>query len=179
MIILASQSPRRKELIRKLVDDFVVIPADIDENVKNVAPSDLPALLSKLKAYSIFATHPNDTVLACDTVVIHKGELMGKPKTKEEAISMLKKLSGDKHVVLSGYTFINKNKEITRSVKTVVHFNKLSDETILKYVESGSPMDKAGGYGIQDKEYNLVDYIEGSLDNVIGLPVEDIKKHCF
>ena len=99
--------------------------------------------------------------------------------TREEAIAMLKKLSGDKHVVLSGYTFINKNKEITRSVKTVVHFNKLSDETILKYVESGSPMDKAGGYGIQDKEYNLVDYIEGSLDNVIGLPVEDIKKHCF
>ena len=92
---------------------------------------------------------------------------------------MLKKLSGNKHVVISGYTFINKDKEITRTVRTYVYFNKLSDETIDAYIKSGSPMDKAGAYGIQDSEFNLVNHIEGSLDNVIGFPVEDIKAHCF
>lgn len=179
MIILASQSPRRRELIKKITNDFVVIPSDIDEDIKNIPPQNLPGELSKLKAYSIFSKYPNDTVLACDTVVILKDELMGKPKNKEEAISMLKKLSGQKHVVISGYTFINSKKEITRTVKTYVYFNNLSDELIERYVASGSPLDKAGAYGIQDKEFELVNHIEGSLDNVIGLPVEDIKIHCF
>ncbi len=179
MIILASQSPRRKELIKKLTNDFVVIPANIDEKALHVPPHDLPGELSKLKAYSIYSQYPNDTVLACDTVVILNGELLEKPSSKEEAKLMLHKLSNNKHVVISGYTFINKDKEITRTVKTYVYFNKLDDDLINRYVESGSPMDKAGAYGIQDKEYNLVKCIEGSLDNVIGLPVEDIKKHCF
>lgn len=179
MIILASQSPRRRELIKKLTTDFVVIPSNVDESVLHISPSALPGELSKLKAYSIFSQYPHDTVLACDTVVILNNELMGKPKTKEEAKAMLHKLSSKKHVVISGYTFINKDKEVTRSVKTYVYFNKLSDELIDSYVESGSPMDKAGGYGIQDKEYDLVNHIEGSYDNVIGLPTEDIKKHCF
>ena len=92
---------------------------------------------------------------------------------------MLRKLSGKKHVVISGYTFINKDKEITRTVTTYVYFNDISDQLIDEYIKTGSPMDKAGAYGIQDKEFNLVNHIEGSLDNVIGLPVEDIKKHCF
>ncbi len=179
MIILASQSPRRRELIKKLVDDFIVIPANIDEKALHIAPHDLPGELSKLKAYSIFASHNDDTVLACDTVVILNDELLEKPKDKTEAKKMLQKLSGKKHVVISGYTFINKNKEITRTVKTYVYFNKLSEETIDEYIATGSPLDKAGAYGIQDTQFNLVDHIEGSLDNVIGLPTEDIKKHCF
>ncbi len=179
MIILASQSPRRRELIKKLVSDFIVIPADIDEKALHIAPHDLPAELSKLKAYSIYSKHPNDTVLACDTVVILNNELLEKPKDKAEAKQMLQKLSGKKHVVISGYTFINKDKEITRTVKTYVYFNDISDQLIDEYIKTGSPMDKAGAYGIQDKQFNLVNHIEGSLDNVIGLPVEDIKKHCF
>ncbi len=179
MIILASQSPRRRELIKKLTTNFTVIPSDIDESIIQTEPHALPAELSKLKAYSIYSKYPNDTVLACDTVVILNGELMGKPKSKEQAKEMLRKLSGKKHVVISGYTFINKDKEITRTVRTYVYFNNLSEETINAYVESGSPMDKAGAYGIQDKEYDLVNHIEGSLDNVIGLPTEDIKIHCF
>lgn len=179
MLILASQSPRRRELIKKITNDFIVIPSNVDESSLHIDPSALPGELSKLKAYSIFSSYPNDTVLACDTVVILKGELMGKPKSKEEAKQMLRKLSNNKHVVISGYTFINKNKEVTRTVKTYVYFNKLSEELIEKYVETGSPMDKAGAYGIQDKEFDLVNHIEGSFDNVIGLPVEDIKSHCF
>lgn len=179
MIILASGSPRRRELIKKLTKDFTVIPSDVDESILHIAPHDLPGELSKLKAYSVFAKYPNDTILSCDTVVILDNELMGKPRNEKEAREMLHKLSGKKHVVLSGYTFINKDIEITRSVKTHVYFNKLSDELINAYIKSGSPMDKAGAYGIQDKEFNLVNHIEGSFDNVMGLPTEDIKAHCF
>lgn len=179
MIILASASPRRKELIKMLVNDFVVIPSDVDESIVHTEPHALPAELSKLKAYSIFASHPDDTVIACDTIVILNGEIMGKPKSEEQAKEMLRALSGKKHVVISGYTFINKDKEITRTVRTYVYFNKLSEETIDAYVKSGSPMDKAGAYGIQDEEFNLVNHIEGSFYNVVGFPVEDIKAHCF
>ena len=179
MIILASKSPRRRELIKKLTNEFTVIPSDVDESLLVTTPHDLPGELSKLKAYSIFSKYPNDTVLSCDTVVILNNELMGKPHSEKEAKEMLKKLSGKKHVVISGYTFINKNVEITRSVKTYVYFNELSDELIDAYIKSGSPMDKAGAYGIQDREFNLVNHIEGSFDNVMGLPTEDIKAHCF
>ena len=179
MLILASESPRRKELIRKITNDFVVIPSNVDESLLHITPHDLPAELSKLKAYSIYAKYPNDSVLACDTVVILDGKLMGKPKTKKDAFVMLSELSGKKHVVISGYTYISKEKEITRTVRTYVYFNKLTPELINSYIESGSPMDKAGAYGIQDKDFNLVNHIEGDLDNVVGLPVEDIRKHVF
>ena len=179
MIILASESPRRKELIKKITKDFTVIPANIDESILHIAACDLPGELSKLKAYDVFAKYPNDEVLACDTIVVLDGEVMGKPHTAEKAREMLKKLSGKKHMVISGYTYISKEKEITRTVRTYVYFNKLSNELIEKYIATGSPMDKAGAYGIQDKEFDLVNHIEGSFDNVIGLPVEDIKKHCF
>ena len=178
MLILASQSPRRKELLKLITNDFVVIPANIDEHV-HVSNEELPARASRLKAEAIKKTHPNDDVLGCDTVVIIDDELLGKPINKIDAYNMLKKLSGKKHVVISGYTFIKGDKIINRSVKTYVYFNELSDELINKYIESGSPMDKAGAYGIQDKEFNLVNHIEGSLYNVIGLPIEDIKENCF
>lgn len=179
MLILASESPRRRELIKKITNDFTVIPSNVDESILHIAPHDLPGELSKLKAYSIYSKYPNDSVLACDTVVILNGELMGKPKSKKEAFEMLRKLSGKKHVVISGYTYISKEKEITRTVRTYVYFNNLSDELINEYIESGSPMDKAGAYGIQDEKYGLVNHIEGDFDNVIGLPVNDIKKHVF
>ena len=179
MTILASESPRRRELIKKITQEFSVIPANIDESVLHVPACDLPGELSKMKAYDVFQKYPNDKVLACDTVVILNGEIMGKPHSKEEASEMLHKLSGKKHVVISGYTIISKEKEITRTVRTYVYFNELSDELIERYIASGSPMDKAGAYGIQDKEFNLVNHIEGSLDNVVGLPTEDIKAHWF
>lgn len=179
MIILASESPRRKELIKKITKEFTVIPANIDESVLHIPACDLPGELSKLKAYDIFAKYPNDKVLACDTVVIIDGQILGKPHSKEQAKEMLQKLSGRKHVVISGYTIISKEKEITRTVRTYVYFNKLSDELIDAYIATGSPMDKAGAYGIQDQEFDLVNHIEGSFDNVIGLPTEDIKAHWF
>ena len=179
MIILASESPRRKELIKKITKEFTVIPANIDESVLHIPACDLPGELSKLKAYDVFAKYPNDKVLACDTVVIIDGQILGKPLTADKAREMLHKLSGRKHVVISGYTIISKEKEVTRTVRTYVYFNKLSDELIEKYIATGSPMDKAGAYGIQDREFDLVNHIEGSFDNVIGLPTEDILQHWF
>ena len=179
MIILASESPRRRELIKKITKEFTVIPANIDESVLHIPACDLPGELSKLKAYDVFAKYPNDKVLACDTVVIIDGQILGKPHSKEQAKEMLQKLSGRKHVVISGYTIISKEKEVTRTVRTYVYFNKLSDELIDAYIATGSPMDKAGAYGIQDQEFDLVSHIEGSFDNVIGLPTEDIKAHWF
>ena len=179
MTILASESPRRRELIKKITQEFTVIPANIDESILHVPACDLPGELSKMKAYDVFQKHPEDKVLACDTVVIIDGQILGKPHSKEQASKMLHKLSGRKHVVISGYTIISKEKEVTRTVRTYVYFNKLSDELIDRYIASGSPMDKAGAYGIQDEEFNLVDHIEGSMDNVVGLPTEDIKAHWF
>ena len=179
MIILASESPRRRELIKKITREFTVIPANIDESVLHVPACDLPGELSKMKAYDVFQKHPDDKILACDTVVIIDGQILGKPHSKEQASEMLHKLSGRKHVVISGYTLISKEKEVTRTVRTYVYFNELSDELIDRYIASGSPMDKAGAYGIQDEEYNLVNHIEGSMDNVVGLPTEDIKAHWF
>ena len=179
MIILASESPRRRELIKKITQEFSVIPANIDESVLHIPACDLPGELSKLKAYDVFVKYPNDKVLACDTVVIIDGQILGKPRSKEQAKEMLQKLSGRKHVVISGYTIISKEKEVTRTVRTYVYFNKLSDELIDAYIATGSPMDKAGAYGIQDQEFDLVNHIEGSFDNVIGLPTEDIKAHWF
>ncbi len=179
MTILASESPRRRELIKKITQEFMVIPANIDESILHVPACDLPGELSKMKAYNVFQKHPDDKVLACDTVVIIDGQILGKPHSKEQASEMLHKLSGRKHVVISGYTIISKEKEVTRTVRTYVYFNKLSDELIERYIASGSPMDKAGAYGIQDEEFHLVDHIEGSMDNVVGLPTEDIKAHWF
>ncbi len=178
MLILASNSPRRKELLAKISKEpFKVIPSHIDESLLKTTPNNLAKELSKLKAYDVFENHPNDKVLSCDTIVIFQNEIYGKPHSKIEAKKMLKALSNNHHIVISAYTFISSQVEITRSVKTDVYFNELSDELIDKYIASGSPMDKAGAYGIQDQEFNLVKKIDGSLNNVIGLPTEDIIKH--
>jgi MAF protein len=180
MLILASASPRRKELLKKIAPSFTVIVPDVDERMidSSVDPKDLPAEESRLKAYAIHALYPNDSVLACDTIVILNGEILGKPHTDEEAKAMLRLESGKKQIVLSGYTFIAPNKEITRSVSTAVYFNALSEEEIDAYVKKYHPLDKAGAYGIQD-EVGLINHIEGSYDNVMGLPTEDIAWHVF
>src|SRR5574344_826748 len=169
MLILASKSPRRKQLLEKITKDFVVMSPDVDEKSFTTINSALPQETSKLKAYALFSKYPNDAVLACDTIVIFNNQVLGKPKNKEDAKRMLHLLSNNKHIVLSDYTFINNKKEINRTVKTIVYFNKLSDELIDKYVNTLSPLDKAGAYGIQDIEFNLVKKIEGSYDNVMGL----------
>lgn len=179
MLILASQSPRRRELIKKIEPNFTVIPSDFDEELVHLPAHELPAELSRQKALSIFKDHQEDKVLACDTIVVLGEKVLGKPHTKEIAFKMLKELSGKKHIVISGWTLMSKEKTVTRTVETEVYFSELSDELINAYIETGSPMDKAGAYGIQDEEFHLVDHIVGSMDNVVGLPTEDIKEHWF
>ncbi|MBQ4255831.1 MAG: septum formation protein Maf [Bacilli bacterium] len=178
MFILASGSPRRKELLHKIVDDFEVVVPDIDESHHPLDPKDLPKELSKEKAYAIYRRFPNDEILACDTIVILDHEVLGKPKSPQNAIEMLEKESGRRQIVLSGYTYIGKGKEISRTVATEVYFNKLSLEQIKDYVTRFAPFDKAGSYGIQD-DFPLIEKIVGSYDNVMGLPTEDIKAHIL
>ena len=180
MFILASGSPRRKELLKKLVKHFTVIIPNIDERSLDrvIPPSELAYEEARTKAYAIHSQYPNDEVLACDTIVILDGEVLGKPGNQENAIRMLKKESGKRQVVLSSYTYFGPGKEISRTVKSYVYFNKLNEEQIREYVEKYRPFDKAGGYGIQD-EAGLINHIEGSYDNVMGLPTEDIAKMVF
>lgn len=176
-MILASSSPRRKELLHKITDDFIVVAPNIDEGqLSFLPPFALPGEESKLKAYAVKSLYPHEEVLACDTVVLLHGKILGKPKDELEAFRMLKEESGQVQLVLSGYTYLGKGKEITRTIETKVYFKELSDELIWEYIREKKPLDKAGAYGIQDG-YPLVDHIEGSYDNVVGLPTEDILLH--
>ncbi len=177
MMILASGSPRRKELLKKVRKDFTIVVPSINEDSLHFLPAkDLPLEESRLKAYSLANRYPDDEILACDTVVVLGSEILGKPKNKEDAKAMLRMLSNKRHTVLSGYTYLSKGKEITRTVSTHVYFNELSEEQIDDYLERFHPFDKAGSYGIQD-DFPLVHHIEGSFDNVMGLPTEDLLLH--
>lgn len=180
MLILASSSPRRKELLKKLTKDFTILPSNVDERILDnvILPKDTPLEESRLKAYYIHALYPEDAVLSCDTIVILHGEILGKPHNEIGAINMLKKESGQKQIVLTGYTYISKAIEISRSVSTAVYFNELTEKQIIDYVKKYQPLDKAGAYGIQD-EAGLINHIDGSYDNVMGLPTEDLKAHVF
>ncbi|MGI6734642.1 MAG: Maf family protein [Bacilli bacterium] len=177
MFILASKSPRRQELLKLIIKDFTIIVPNIDENIPISIPSDTAKIISKFKAYHILAQYPDATVLSCDTIVIIDGELLGKPKDAADARRMLSKLSGRKHHVISGFTLVGPGFEVNKNIVTEVFFNDLPPELIEAYIKSGSPFDKAGAYGIQDEEFNLVREIKGSYYNVMGLPVEELRKY--
>ncbi len=180
MFILASNSPRRKEILSSIMEDFLIVPSNVDERITHLKSSNLSSDLAKQKAYDVFARYPNDVVLGCDTIVVFKGEIFNKPKDKEDARRMLRALSGNHHVVLTSYTIISKDYEIAKTVRSDVIFNELSEDLIEKYISTGSPMDKAGAYGIQDDNFHLIKKITGSINNVKGLPSEtlmiDLKK---
>jgi septum formation protein len=176
MLILASASPRRKELLKKLWPDFKIVVPNVDEKALRLPPEDLAKEESRLKAYAVAASYPDDEILSCDTIVVLDGKILEKPIDEEDAFRMLRLESGKRQVVLSGWTYLGKGKEITRTVATEVLFNELSDEQIRDYIQTKKPLDKAGAYGIQD-ECGLVKKIVGSYDNVMGLPTEDIAKH--
>jgi len=172
--ILASSSPRRRQLLKEIVPSYEAIEPSVNEPDVRAGDAALPQEISKHKAYAVFRLHPEATVLACDTIVYFKGHKLGKPKTYEEATAMLTLLSGKSHKVITGYTLLNADFEVNRTVVTRVQFRALNPDLIQRYIQSGSPFDKAGGYGIQDREFDLVEKIEGSYSNVMGLPLEDI-----
>lgn len=177
-IILGSQSPRRKELLEGMDLDFTVKVIEIDESN---FPSDLPLenvpeyiAIEKGKAH-LAIIKDDELVITSDTIVIYNGEIFGKPKSKEEATAMLKKLSGNKHEVISGVCLTSKHKTVSFSDKTVVQFKSLSDELIDYYLEKYKPYDKAGSYGIQEWiGYVGITSIEGAYFNVMGLPVAKV-----
>ena len=179
--VLASASPRRKELLAELVKDFEIIPSQADERVEgNPFPKTLVAKLAAMKAEEVVKRPENEgkIVIGSDTVVAFGKKVLGKPKDEEDAFRMLKMLSGKKHAVYTGVSFqtVKNGKYLynTKVDKTLVHFNDLSDEWIWQYIKGGSPMDKAGAYGIQDG--GLVKGIKGSYTNVVGFPLELVKK---
>jgi septum formation protein len=179
--ILASASPRRRELLAELIDTFEIIPSLADENVEgDFTPEALVKVLAELKAKEV-ALRPENAgkiVIGSDTVVAFDGEVLGKPKDEADAFRMLKMLSGKKHAVYTGVCFARKQGEDfykeTRAEKTDVYFVELSDDWIRGYIAGGSPMDKAGAYGIQDG--GLVEKIEGSYTNVVGFPLELVQE---
>ena len=174
-VILASNSPRRRELLLRENIEFKVIPSNFNEP-KNfgLTPSAYVEYLAYNKAKSVFDTH-GGVVIGADTVVVLDSEILGKPINESDAICMLRKLSGKTHEVITGYSVVSKDKTVTSHEVTKVTFNELSTNVILNYVKTGSPLDKAGAYGIQDGDF-LVKEIIGDKANVVGLPVKAVKK---
>ena len=173
-LLLASNSPRRRELLGTITKNFRVQPSLFEESAKGLSAQETVSLFSKGKALEVLSRFEEDVVLGADTVVSLGGEILGKPHSKEEAKEMLRLLSGKEHAVYTGIFLASRKKRLSSVVKTTVFFYTLSEEHIERYVATGSPLDKAGAYGIQDG-FGLVEKIEGSYSNVVGLPVEETR----
>lgn len=182
-IVLASSSPRRKELLNKLTNNIQVIKPNFNEDMiskelenKEEYPLN-EALLKRnyvLNNYSLDLS--NSILLTCDTAIIFNNKIYGKPKDLIEAYKMLNEFSSSTHKVISGYTLSYKNKVVEKSIVSEVTFNELSDTKIKEYINNNEVLDKAGSYGIQfDDKYHLINKIKGSYNNIVGLPIEDIE----
>lgn len=171
-LVLASASPRRRELMALAGFDFEVITADVDEVLDaSLAPCELVMSLSFQKASAVAKDNPDAAVIGADTVVVLDGKVLGKPHSEEEAVQMLRGLSGNTHEVYTGVCIIKGDRVHKFYECTKVTFWPLEDELIAQYVASKEPMDKAGSYGIQGKGSVLVKGIEGDYFNVVGFPV--------
>lgn len=173
MLILASKSPRRQELLKIISADFVIKTADVDETLpEGVSPKEAVEFLSRIKAEPF--KNETDTVIGADTVVAFDNIILGKPKNRDDAKGMLRMLSGREHSVFTGVTIISPKGAKTFSCETRVKFFELSDEEIEKYVNTGECADKAGAYGIQGFGSLLVEKIDGDYFNVVGLPISKL-----
>lgn len=192
-LILASKSPRRQELLQLCGESFTVITADLDEaavvvDVKEAnqeQPFDLIAVkivmaLAKEKALKVLEMNPEAVIIGADTIVTIDEKILGKPASEAEAYEMLHQLSGRKHSVLTGVSILSKEKEETFYTCAKVCFypwDSDSEELVKRYIATGSPFDKAGGYGIQDMGALLVERIEGDFYTVMGLPVAEVYRY--
>jgi len=182
-IILASASPRRKEILAKTGLKFKVDESDYKENMDiRLPPRQLATLHSIGKAQAVAAKYRNALIISADTIVVLKNRVFGKPRDRQEAKKMLKTLSGKAHTVITVYTILDSASEkvTTKSVESKVFFKRLTDDEITTYIKSGEPLDKAGAYGVQGLGALIVKRIEGDFFNVMGLPLnalaESLKK---
>ena len=181
--ILASKSPRRREILKNIGVDFELITADTDESSDLTSPYELTEELAKRKGEAVAreldkeGKLDGDTlVISADTVVACNGEILGKPRDRDDAYRMLKMLSGRDHEVVSGIALITKDKCLVSHSTTKVYFNELSDDVISRYIESGEPFDKAGAYAIQGLASLFVNRIDGCYFGVVGLSADLFNK---
>lgn len=175
MLILASSSPRRKEILEKFNIEFIIDTESINEYFDhNVSIEEALNKVSLTKGVPISKKHPNDIVLSADTIVVVEGKIFGKPHDKEEAIYMLNKLQNNYHYVLTSVTLFKDGKVNQFIERTKVHFTPMTDKEILDYIDNNNVYDKAGSYAIQDEAGKYIDRIEGSYYNVMGLPIERV-----
>lgn len=173
-IILASSSPRRKDLLNQIGLSFEIDPSNYSEDMSlEMEPLELAKYLSLGKAKDVAQRHKDSIVIGADTFCTLNGELLGKPGTAENSKKMLQKLSGNAHSVITGFTIIDTetNKQISKAVETKVYFKNLSEKEIDAYVATGEPLDKGGGYAIQGLASLFVKKIEGDYFNIVGLPI--------
>lgn len=176
MLVLASQSPRRRELLKYITEDFVTRVSDVDESLPcGISPKQAVEHLSFIKAEPFRSER--DIVIGADTVVAFDDTILGKPKNEEDARNMLKMLSGREHSVFTGVTIIKGNTVDTFSVETRVKFFELSEADIDRYLATQEYKDKAGAYGIQGYGSLLVEKINGDYFNVVGLPISELNRH--
>ncbi len=177
ILILASRSPRRRYLLKQAGLSFSVIPSSIDETSVPVSPPETYVkVLSEAKADNVATKFPEKWVVGADTIVLKDSAILGKPGSKAEARTMLKQLSGQTHMVLTGYAICckAKNRKFSETIKTEVLFKSLTDKEIEWYIHTKEPFDKAGAYAIQGLGTFLVKSINGSYTNVVGLPVCEV-----
>lgn len=182
-VILASNSPRRKELLNQILDKFEVIKSDFNEDdIKEKNPENLVKMLSLKKAEAVFDKFKDNELLVIggDTLVYFDGQVLGKPKNEEDAYRTLKRLQNNKNEVYSAFTIIlKKNNEIIKETslsKSIVTMRSMSDEQIKQYIKTREPMDKAGSYAVQGIGSKFIENIEGSYSSVVGLDVEKLKE---
>lgn len=178
--ILASASPRRKNLLEKIGFTFDVKPSNITENLNlNLEPADFSKYWAHKKAQQVAKEHINSIVIGADTIVTINNKVLGKPKNRDDSISMLRMLSGETHQVITGMCLINNKLDfsITYHTKTKVYLNPYNDKEIIDYIDNENPNDKAGSYGIQDSFAKHVRKIDGCFYNVMGLPLAKFYKN--
>ena len=179
-VILASQSPRRIELLKFILPEFEIMPADIDETAPDAVPAtQVPEFLAVKKAFHIASKNPDSIVIGCDTGVFIDGKMLGKPKNDDDARRMLSMLSGRTHKVITGCAICNKGRSTSFSEVTEVTFCKMTPDEINRYIKTGEPSDKAGAYGIQGYGSVFIKGICGDYFNVMGLPVSKLYHLLF
>lgn len=179
MVVLASNSPRRKALLKQIINDFICIDANIDENISYCLPYlECVKDLAKRKAKEGQKFYPNDLVIGADTIVVFNGNIVHKPVDRNDAFHILNMLSNQTHQVVTSYCILKGETEIVKTVISEVKFYPLSEHLIERYIEEKKPFDKAGSYGIQesDKTYPIVESFKGSYTNIVGLPIEELIK---